>query len=240
MDRVLDMTNTEIITKYKNGTSISILADLNACKTDVIKEIIGLPKPKPEKKITVKQSHPSVMPKRTTSEMHVLHCEMKKLYVKGGRDVEIARQLNCSPVIVGEWRRKNNLPSNHVIKEEAVPPVVPEPMSQEEKEMFFADICSDTGGQDNEPTIAHLKSGEPEEPFITPEQLDQIKIAVIARSVKNVEPEHKEAPSRGLEPRRYWDLTRKDNIRKAIIGQLQDNCELPVEWIEEWNERVSV
>lgn len=149
MDRVLDMTNSEIITKYKNGTSISILADLNACKTDVIKEIVGLTKPKPEKKIPVKQSHPSIMPKRTASEMHVLHCEMKKLYVKGGHDAEIAKKLNCSPAMVGEWRRKNDLPGNKQLKSgfnnsakqrsaiestDEPKPWVPDPMLVEENE----------------------------------------------------------------------------------------------------------
>lgn len=116
MSRELAMTDDEIRMRYKAGTSVAILADLNACEPKRIKEVIGDAKPKPEKKITVKQSQPRIMPKRTASEMHVLHCEMKKLYVKGCHDSDIAKQLNCSPVMVGEWRRKNDLPGNKQLK----------------------------------------------------------------------------------------------------------------------------
>lgn len=113
-----------------------------------------------------------------------------------------------------------------------------EPVSIEEKEMFFADVEEDAIihkpaiiNQDLENIVADMNIARAER---NGKESKEYEAYV---DLKNKLKERSQKPPLGLEPRRYWDLTRRDNIREAIIRHVQANCELPPEWVEEWNER---
>lgn len=133
MSRELAMTDDEIRTKHRNGTSIGILAELNACSTETIKEITG------KKLLKVAEPKPSKVETLADREAKQL-----ELYNTGKSDSQIADALGVTPQVIFIWRKKTGLPSQKVRKGVMVPPVVPEKISygatHEEIEEFFGEV----------------------------------------------------------------------------------------------------
>jgi hypothetical protein len=43
-------------------------------------------------------------------------------------------------------------------------------------------------------------------------------------------------PPLGLIPKMFWDMKRLDELRSAIYRYAKENCFVPIEWVEEYNE----
>lgn len=89
MGRELTMDDCEIRRRHKWGCSIVILAELNACHQQTIREILW-----------------------EVPEMSKIEWIKAKFYYNDGmNDREIAKLLGCSSLAVLQWRRRENLPA---------------------------------------------------------------------------------------------------------------------------------
>ena len=92
----MQMSDSEIRRRHKEGTTVQILADLNAVPSSTIKSILeNKPIPATPKK---KYEHRSA--------------EYKKLYDEGKGDSEIGELMGTRARNVWSWRKTNKLPSN--------------------------------------------------------------------------------------------------------------------------------
>lgn len=106
----MQMTDSEIRTKARDGTPINILAQLNACDSQKIKKIIEL--------------SPSALSHKKTDETPIRidlkkrAALMKSMYEQGKTDQAIATELNLCVQSVYKWRRNNSLPSVTKVKKQ--------------------------------------------------------------------------------------------------------------------------
>jgi hypothetical protein len=92
----MQMSDSEIRRRHKEGATVQILADLNAVPSSTIKSILeNKPIPATPKK---KYEHRSA--------------EYKKLYDEGKGDSEIGELMGTRASNVWSWRKANKLPSN--------------------------------------------------------------------------------------------------------------------------------
>ena len=89
----LQMTDSEIRTRYRDGAQVYIIAQLNACSPERIISILG-DKYKPPNN----------------------DAEIERLYGEGKNDTVIARSIGVSRYAVECWRQKHGLPSNQANK----------------------------------------------------------------------------------------------------------------------------
>ena len=95
----LQMTDSEIRTRYRDGAQVYIIAQLNACSSERIIGILG-DKYKPP----------------NTSE------EIERLYAEGKNDTVIARSVGVTRYAVEYWRRQRGLTSNQANKSRVAVP----------------------------------------------------------------------------------------------------------------------
>ena len=87
----LSMPDDEIRRRHKWGCPVGILAELNNCDQQSIREVL-----------------------KEENDMSKFDWEeARKLYDAGASDQKIGQQLGCSAVTVFQWRRKNDLPTKH-------------------------------------------------------------------------------------------------------------------------------
>lgn len=102
----MQMTNDEIKTSYRDAKckskQIPILAQLNACDTTQIREILGLN--------NSKNKDTSEMTKEEASVLKTL--EISKLYHQGFDDLQISKMLNIDRHTVATWRNSLGLRTN--------------------------------------------------------------------------------------------------------------------------------
>ena len=102
----LSMTESEIRMRYRDGTSVSILADLNACTDSKIREILST---------EPKSVHPDKIAAPKPKQMRNRNIDWgtaEALYKAGMIDREIAAAVGASSPSVCSWRHKKGYPAN--------------------------------------------------------------------------------------------------------------------------------
>lgn len=257
----LSMSADEIRRRYRAGTSISILADLNGCGQSLISTIVG------------EEERPKKEKKAATSRHRVDYTRARELYDAGKNDVQIADALGTTGPSIMKWRQRENLPSKvsraeagrragkaRVAKRRAATenkeiaaavqpmfdamkkePVESGPLSDIEQSKKALKI-----GAKRLETIertginAPITSDEEQEKVINDgviqnEVVPSIALREYARKLQELL--HK--PLIDLEPRDEWECRRKIDLARAISRRVGRREPLPEEWIEEWNERTA-
>lgn len=97
------MTDDEILASYRQAKyprrQIGVLADLNACKTDEIRQHLM-------------ELGALAAPRRTGHELKFERAAALALYKRGYNDCAIARALGVSNTAIRRWRCDLNLPKN--------------------------------------------------------------------------------------------------------------------------------
>lgn len=105
----MQMSDSEIRRRHKEGATVQILADLNAVPSSNIKAIL--------------ENKP--IPATPTRKYQHRNEEYKKLYDEGKGDSEIGELMGTRASNVWSWRKTNKLPSNVAPKRKKVKEVEP-------------------------------------------------------------------------------------------------------------------
>ena len=214
----LQMSESEIRMRYRDGASAQILADLNACGWDRIKKIVGEP-------IEVKENKP---------RGHIDEKRARDLHAEGKTDKEMSIELRVSRGAVALWRSRRGFEAN---KKEEIMIKETEPTEQDkptETEMFFADVAPEPNNMAAlENTIERLNMAGLAARIVEP-----VRVMLDGADINSVISGRSEPiPCVTLEPRDSWESRRTEAVRSAIMRHIEIRAQIPAEWVIEWNER---
>lgn len=204
------------------------------------------------------------IPKKGTGQID--EGKARELYEAGKHDPEIAEVFGVSPQSIFNWRKQRGLPAKRgdgrprakrvvaIVNqefEEAVKPMFDQAKAdyqakqkedqevsnasepaKDEKELFFADVTPESA---NAPDKIADDTVIPTPPKAAMPPIDVKKLLSSIKEIKEIRISPPDTVY--LEPRRVWEERRFEMVCNALAIRVTEQRMIPIEWVEEYNER---